>query len=197
MDLPELRRRLTVPNLLTLLRLALVPVLLVLIWKGQARACFWTLAVAFGTDLVDGPLARRLGQVTAFGASLDSISDLSLFLTVLMVVLRFFLGVVSQFALLLGGALLLGAAAQVVSLVRFRRPAGFHTWLAKATGALAALAVLQLLWTQRINWLAFLAFLMGVLAQLEQLAIALTLRTWQSDMRSWWHLRPPHSNQGR
>lgn len=74
-----------VPNLLTLLRIFFVPVLVAALlgesdWLGRflfsretwALAIFLTAAV---TDLLDGLLARRWGQVTTVGTLLDPIAD--------------------------------------------------------------------------------------------------------------------------
>jgi hypothetical protein len=59
---------------------------------------------------------------------------------------------------------------------------------AKATGLLAGLALLTLFWVRHSSWLFSLACLMGFLAQTEQLASVPTLRTWQADTPSWWHV---------
>lgn len=65
----------TLPNLLSLLRLALVPVFLILILSGHSITAFLVLAVASITDWLDGYLARRLNQVTRIGALLDPAAD--------------------------------------------------------------------------------------------------------------------------
>ena len=65
----------TLPNLLSLLRLALVPVFLVLIITGHSISAFLVLAVASFTDWLDGYLARKLNQVTRIGALLDPAAD--------------------------------------------------------------------------------------------------------------------------
>jgi cardiolipin synthase len=71
--------RLTMPNALTLLRLSSIPTLTVL-WGhgprgGTAPVLIAITAGVFLTDLVDGALARRRGQVTTVGGYLDSGSD--------------------------------------------------------------------------------------------------------------------------
>ncbi|HEU4355217.1 MAG TPA: CDP-alcohol phosphatidyltransferase family protein [Actinomycetota bacterium] len=69
-------RVLTVPNLLSFLRIALIPVFVVLIVDPDTT--FWGLllfAVLAATDWVDGLLARRLGQVTELGKVLDPTAD--------------------------------------------------------------------------------------------------------------------------
>ena len=65
----------TIPNLLSMLRLALVPPFLVLIVVGDYVAALIVLVVASFTDLLDGYLARRLRQVTRLGQLLDPAAD--------------------------------------------------------------------------------------------------------------------------
>ncbi|MEN9992697.1 MAG: hypothetical protein RLY83_267 [Actinomycetota bacterium] len=65
----------TLPNLLSLLRLALVPVFLLLIITDHSITAFLVLAVASITDWLDGYLARKLNQVTRIGALLDPAAD--------------------------------------------------------------------------------------------------------------------------
>lgn len=66
----------TVPNLLSVLRLAGVPVFLWLVLGPEADG--WALAllaVAGVTDFLDGYLARRLRQTSAIGQVLDPVAD--------------------------------------------------------------------------------------------------------------------------
>ena len=69
---------LTVPNMLTLLRVMLIPVFLITFYLPLeynyllAAFIFW---FAAGTDILDGYLARRLNQSTKFGAFLDPVAD--------------------------------------------------------------------------------------------------------------------------
>ncbi|WP_281886995.1 CDP-alcohol phosphatidyltransferase family protein [Agromyces rhizosphaerae] len=65
----------TIPNVLSMLRLALVPVFLALIIAGMDIAALVVLVVASLSDLLDGYLARRLGQVTRLGQLLDPAAD--------------------------------------------------------------------------------------------------------------------------
>lgn len=70
-----------IPNLLTMLRLAIVPVFAALLLAGGGhdpkwRAVAWAaFAVAMITDLFDGELARRMGLVSDFGKLADPIAD--------------------------------------------------------------------------------------------------------------------------
>ena len=65
----------TIPNVLSMLRLALVPFFLVLIVRDAYVPALIVLIVASFTDLLDGYLARRLGQITRLGQLLDPAAD--------------------------------------------------------------------------------------------------------------------------
>ncbi|WP_255572881.1 MULTISPECIES: CDP-alcohol phosphatidyltransferase family protein [Cryobacterium] len=65
----------TLPNLLSMLRLALVPVFLVLLIQGEDAWALLVLAVASFTDFLDGFLARRFSQITRLGQLLDPAAD--------------------------------------------------------------------------------------------------------------------------
>ena len=68
----------TIPNIITMFRVLLIPVFVLVYfldwrWAHQAGAfIFWFAAI---TDWFDGYLARRLKQSTPFGAFLDPVAD--------------------------------------------------------------------------------------------------------------------------
>lgn len=68
----------TIPNILTVFRIALIPVLMLVYylpftWVNVAVTALFGLAAL--TDWFDGFLARKLGQVSPFGAFLDPVAD--------------------------------------------------------------------------------------------------------------------------
>lgn len=68
----------TVPNILTLLRIGLIPVFVVVYylpysWSNVATTALFGLAAL--TDWFDGYLARKLQQTSPFGAFLDPVAD--------------------------------------------------------------------------------------------------------------------------
>jgi cardiolipin synthase (CMP-forming) len=70
------RRVLTVPNLLSFVRILLIPVFVVLLLReGTRLAGFLLLGAVVATDWVDGVIARRTGQVTELGKLLDPLAD--------------------------------------------------------------------------------------------------------------------------
>lgn len=76
--MPDNAARLTLPNLITLARLLLIPVFVAVFylpfrWAPMATAAIFLLAGL--TDLLDGYLARKLQQTSRFGAFLDPVAD--------------------------------------------------------------------------------------------------------------------------
>jgi CDP-diacylglycerol--glycerol-3-phosphate 3-phosphatidyltransferase len=81
-----------IPNIITLIRIALIPVMAVLLLSPSKEAGFWAaavFAVASATDWLDGYLARRLEIVTIFGKFLDPIADKLMVMAALIMVLPF------------------------------------------------------------------------------------------------------------
>ena len=69
------------PNLITLVRLGLVPVMAYFAWVGDYAIALPIFLIAALTDFADGYIARRFGLVSKLGALLDPVADkLSMFL---------------------------------------------------------------------------------------------------------------------
>jgi CDP-diacylglycerol--glycerol-3-phosphate 3-phosphatidyltransferase len=80
------------PNILTLLRIALIPVMAIILLSPSREAGFWAaavFAVASVTDWLDGYLARRMQIVTTFGKFLDPIADKLIVMAALIMILPF------------------------------------------------------------------------------------------------------------
>ena len=87
---------LNLPNILTILRIVAIPLMLFLFWlpsgviaagdRNLAAALLFSAAAI--TDLIDGWLARRWGQTSAFGAFLDPVADKLIVCAALLVLLQ-------------------------------------------------------------------------------------------------------------
>ena len=85
------RMKMTVPTMLTLLRIVLIPVLVVVFylpyrWTNFAAAFIF--AFASVTDWLDGWIARRYHQYSAFGAFLDPVADKLMVATALFLIVQ-------------------------------------------------------------------------------------------------------------
>lgn len=80
------------PNILTLFRVACIPLMVVLLFSPAQENCFWAawvFALASATDWIDGHLARRMGIETVFGKFLDPIADKLIVTAALIMILPF------------------------------------------------------------------------------------------------------------
>jgi cardiolipin synthase len=118
------------PNVITLLRLAAVPVVAWLIVQQRWEAACWLFLAAAVSDGIDGLLARWLNQLTQFGAALDSIADKALGVVTLVMLTQ--AGAIPLWVTL---AILLRDSIIVLGALSYRGLAGhleIHpTWLGK------------------------------------------------------------------
>lgn len=141
-------RVLTVPNLLSFARIAVLPIIYLDLVDDRLVRAFVLLVVFAATDWLDGYIARRFDQVSELGALLDPISDRVLFVVVgigfvvagivpLWVVL---LLIARDLAVMLvGGVLLLKGRSQLPEVTRIGKAATFGLMWAFPTWLLAAI----------------------------------------------------------
>ena len=72
----------TIPNLITIARLLIVPVVIVMILQGRWPAAFVLFVVAGVSDGIDGYIARRFDMRSEFGAYIDPIADKALLVSI-------------------------------------------------------------------------------------------------------------------
>ncbi|HLM61501.1 MAG TPA: CDP-alcohol phosphatidyltransferase family protein [Pyrinomonadaceae bacterium] len=65
----------TIPNLLTFMRMALIPVFAILLYYGQSGWALFVFFIAGISDGIDGFVARRFNQQSELGTILDPIAD--------------------------------------------------------------------------------------------------------------------------
>jgi CDP-diacylglycerol--glycerol-3-phosphate 3-phosphatidyltransferase len=180
-----------VPDLLSGLRLVLAPVLLTLAWFGYPNAFLVFLIVSLLSDLADGFLARRYGQVSELGAKLDSWGDLAMYLTLPWCVWWLWPEIVLRELIFVVIAVVSFVLPSVIGLVKFRRFTSYHTWGAKLSAVLMGVSML-LLFTGGSAWPFRVSTVIFALAELEEIAITMVLREWHADVRSIVHaLRLP------
>ena len=70
-----IRQNWNVPNVLTLIRLLLVPVYVLLFALGEKYSALTVFLLASLTDLLDGRIARKYNLITDFGKLMDPLAD--------------------------------------------------------------------------------------------------------------------------
>ncbi len=107
----------TIPNWLSFIRIALIPVFMVLFLKDHVLVAVIVMAVAAITDLFDGKIARKFNQVSNLGKILDPIADkLSQMAIVIVLIVTywdnaikylFMFFIVKEVIMIIGGVILL------------------------------------------------------------------------------------------
>ena len=175
------------PLALTLLRLALAPVMAALSSKPHPVLFGLILAAAFLSDIFDGVLARRLGVATAFLRRLDSAVDIIFYLGVGWALWRLRPDAVQAHFGLLGAVVALELLHFLAARIKYGRKASYHLWSAEAWGvALFAGALALLSFGGGSAWFALMLW-PGVLENLEGLAVTAILPAWTHDVPTLLH----------
>lgn len=66
---------LTIPNLLSVIRILLIPLIVVLYIREQFPAAVLVIVLSGLTDVVDGKIARKFNMISDFGKFLDPVAD--------------------------------------------------------------------------------------------------------------------------
>jgi cardiolipin synthase len=132
---------LTVANLLTMSRMSLAPLLVVLVLGGEMQWAFAIFVIAGITDLLDGVIARRSGQLTTLGAMLDPVAD-KILLTSCFVALTWTPGLHAALPAWLTVVTLSRDAMIIVSVVVFNLTVGRRVFYPSVLGKLSTLSQL-------------------------------------------------------
>lgn len=125
------RQLLLIPNLLSLFRMASVPILVMLLVL-ELRWVFLGLYIFAGlTDFLDGLAARVLKQKSELGKDLDAWADLIFLLSTALYMYLLFPDYLEPNIPFLGILLVFLVLSVLVGLVRFKRPVLMHTYLLK------------------------------------------------------------------
>ncbi len=177
-----------IPNILSLYRLAAAPVALWMAFSGHREAFFVLIIVSLISDLIDGPIARWTGQVSRFGAKVDTLADACTLLAGLsgLVILepRIFQADLAWVIAFLASY----AAAACASLLKFGRLPAYHLYTSKSAAFCAGVffVVLYLYGFSRTFLLGVVC--LGVLANTESFLVTLQLARPRTDIRSLFDL---------
>ncbi len=178
--------RLNVPNGLSALRIAFVPVLLLLAWHGSVAPFVIVFAFGLATDVLDGVLARRLGQVTDFGARLDQWGDFALWLSLPLAAWWLWPEIIAREAPYVALALTCMVVPTAIAYAKYRAVPGYHTWSVKL-GSVAMGISVPLLLLFDFAWPFRVAALWQVVCAIDELAITWLLAQCHNDVSTAFH----------
>ena len=175
--------------------MALAPVLLLLAWFQTGQVFIIVLALAYISDAIDGPIARRTGQQSALGPRLDTWADVSIYLSVPLCAWWLWPDLFVQEALYFMLIIASIMFPLLAGLVKFRSTTSYHTWLTETAAVCTTVSTL-LLFTGITPWPFRVSSILCILSGLEEILITLTLGKPEADVRSLWHAVREKQNEG-
>ncbi len=179
---------LTIPNLLSCLRLVLAPVLLYLAWIGEPTPFLVALVCSLLSDLFDGYFARRFNQATHLGTLLDSYGDFATYMTVPLCAWWLWPDLIRREAWFAAAVVTSYVFPIVLGYLKYGRLTSYHTYGAKLSAVVVGASALVLfaggppLPFRIATWVL-------VLAELEEIAITTILPEWRTNVPSILHAR--------
>ncbi len=171
------------PNLVSLIRLLMAPVLLWLATQQQTGYFLLVLVFAVFTDVLDGFLARCLNQITEMGSHLDSWGDFFIYSTMAVGAWILWPDIVVREWIYFVVILLSFTLPVLVGLIKFKTLTSYHTWSVKFAVAVTVISYL-LLFAGKAEWPFRLAAIACALAAMEEIAITLIIKNKHVDIRT-------------
>jgi len=175
------------PNLISVIRILLAPVMFYSALKQQTYWFFGVLLLAIFTDVLDGLLARILNQATTLGSHLDSWGDFIIYSTMAIcawilwpdIMLReqlYFITIILSFTL-----------PVLIGLIKFHAIISYHTWSVKLAVAITIISYI-LLFAEILDWPFRIATLFCIYAAIEEIAITLLIPHQRVNIKTVWQI---------
>ena len=176
----------TIPNILTLLRIALIP-LMIVVYVSPLQHAMPLAALIFGlagiTDWLEGYLARKLNQTSPFGAFLDPVADKLIVACALVLVLyrQPSLYILIPALIIIGREITVSALREWMAGLGKRKTVAV-SFLGKIKTTVQIIAILFLLWYEPIMgiptfiigvWLLIVAAVLTLISMFDYLRVAL------------------------
>jgi CDP-diacylglycerol--glycerol-3-phosphate 3-phosphatidyltransferase len=172
-------------NLISAIRILIAPLLFVFAFRQMEAWFLGTLIFSGLTDVLDGYIARRLHQVSALGAHLDSWGDFVIYSTMAACAWILWPELTRQLIVYYALILCSFVLPALLGLIKFREFTGYHTWSVKIA-VLVTFAGYIALYAGFAQWPFIIASALCVIAAMEEILITLVLRHERTDVRSLW-----------
>jgi len=177
------KRKLSIPDWLSLYRILSAPLLLVLIFLDLKLPFAIFLLTSFLSDALDGFLARRMNIVTQRGAQLDSIGDAVTFTVGLVGMVKFEPDFVFEQLVLLVFAFGFYILQLGLAYWRYGMPSSFHTYLAKLSAVFQGVFMLWLFFIGVEYWLFYAAVAFSILETVEEIWLIILFPKWRANVK--------------
>ncbi|MCK4879899.1 MAG: CDP-alcohol phosphatidyltransferase family protein [Bacteroidales bacterium] len=181
---------LTIPNILSLYRMFMFPVIVLMIILKQEMVYAILVVISLNTDVWDGWIARRFNQQTAIGARIDSLADIGVYITALSGITIFKIGEIGPDAWLFYFFVASYVVTHLSPLIKFGKIQSFHLWSIKLGGYLQGIFFILLFFVDYVPIYFYVMVNISLLAFIESLTIQLIIPEMRSDVKGlYWVLK--------
>jgi Phosphatidylglycerophosphate synthase len=166
---------LNVPNLISLYRLLVFPVILYTVLTKQESLFVTLLCISLVSDVLDGNIARYFKLQTHFGAALDNLADICTYAMALLGLFVFKWSEIEPHALILYIFLTVFVISYIVSFARFGKIPGLHLYSAVSAGYIQSIFFFILFVFGFYAWMYYIAIGWGVVAYIEKILVLFKL----------------------
>lgn len=166
---------LNVPNLISLYRLLIFPVIFYMAITGQQQWYVVLLCISLVSDVLDGNIARIFKLQTNFGAALDNLADMCTYAMALLGLFLFKWTEIEPHAWILYVFLTFFILSYIVAFYRFGKIPGLHLYSAVSAGYVQSIFFFILFVFGFYSWMFYLAVGWGVVAYIEKIFVLFLL----------------------
>jgi cardiolipin synthase len=178
------------PNSLTSLRIAAIPLLVSLALAHEHDRFVWLVIACLLADVIDGALARAMNVTSHLGAQLDSVADTLLFFATIAGAFLFYPESIRAHAVAFTIVPAAWLAENLAALGRYGRLSSFHTYLSRAAAVMMGTFLAALFALGMQPWLLHAAVVVVLIATAEEFVLLWLLPRWTADVRGlYWVLR--------
>lgn len=171
-------------------RIALAPVLLLLILLDERLIFSWLLVFTYCTDMLDGFVARRLKITSPRGSQLDSFGDQVNFTVAVLGLIFFEFEFIKANYLLILVVFVPYIIQMLIAFGKYGKATAFHTYLAKLSAIVQGVFILWLLFFGPVYWLFYFMIALALLETIEEIILIFMYDNWVSGVKGiYWALR--------
>lgn len=174
------------PNIVSMIRIFMAPVLLVLAYKQQPTIFLLILIFTLFTDVLDGFLARRLQMITELGSHLDSWGDFIIYTTLTISAWWLWPDIIKEEIVSVMSIILSFTLPVIFGMVKFHTLTSYHTWSVKAAVFITVISYI-VVFSGLLRWPIYLAACVSVIAAIEEIMITIIMKHERADIRSVYH----------
>jgi cardiolipin synthase (CMP-forming) len=180
----------TIPNMITLYRLLMVPVILYFAVSGREKLFAIFLVINLVSDIIDGYIARRFKMESEIGAKLDSFADnfnyVLAFIGFFVFKMDDFRAHIISFTIFVSMLLL----TVIVPLIKFRKFPSYHLYTTKISGYIQGAFFICLFTIGFITPFYYFMIIWAIAGALECIAIDLLIPEMRSNVKGlYWVLK--------